>query len=269
MLRALALFIIVFPAHAAIAQGALNAEYSMTFARLPVGSLTFHASFAGDDYSIAATARAGGVMRMLVEGEISMNTRGAIKAERPVPATFSAKAQSGTVSEQVSMQIEDGAATQLMLDPPALGDLVVNEVNRQGIVDPLTAMLVPAEAPNNPLAVQACQRTLPIFDGRHRYDLTLAFKRTDYLSSEKGFGGPVLVCAVQYRAIAGHRAETPLVKFFSEAREMEVALAAALGSTMLAPVRFSVTGSWASLVIAATRFESSCPGADADVQLKR
>src|SRR5262249_55271051 len=45
-----------------------------------------------------------------------------------------------------------------------------------------------------------------------------------------GNAGPVVVCSVNYEPIAGHRANIPLVKYLSEGREMEIALAPIAGT---------------------------------------
>src|SRR5262249_57171008 len=45
----------------------------------------------------------------------------------------------------------------------------ITEANRQGIVDPLTAMFFSAAAAGEGLSPEACRQTLPIFDGLHRY----------------------------------------------------------------------------------------------------
>ena len=41
---------------------------------------------------------------------------------------------------------------------------------------------------------------LPVFDGRRRYDLKLTFKRMDQVKADKGYAGPVAVCAVSFQA---------------------------------------------------------------------
>src|SRR2546427_647632 len=74
---------------------------------------------------------------------------------------------------------------------------------RRGIVDPMTALLVTVGGSGDVLAPEACQRTLPIFDGRRRYDLKLAFKRIDTVKADKGYRGPAVVCGVTFQAIAG------------------------------------------------------------------
>jgi hypothetical protein len=242
----------------AAAQAKLEAEYTITFARLAVGSMTLSVAYGADDYSITATVRAGGMMRILANGDAAMAAQGSVKDGVPLPAVFSSKVTSGTATEEVRMVLEDGNVKELVLTP-AEGDLApAAESERQGVVDPLTAMLVPT-VPGEPLVAEACQRTFRIFDGRHRYDLALAFKGMDKMSGEKGYAGRVILCAVSYRPMAGQRELTPLEKYLADGGEMEIALAPMTGITMLAPVRFSATGALAALVISATRFETLAP----------
>ena len=63
---------------------------------------------------------------------------------------------------------------------------------------------------------QACPRTLAIFDGRMRYDLKLAFKRLDQVKSEKGYQGPVVVCAVYFAPVAGHIPDRAALKYLAD-----------------------------------------------------
>src|SRR5262249_11564896 len=132
----------------------------------------------------------------------------------------------------------------------------VTNSNRQDIVDPLTALLFSAAAAGEGLSQEACRRTLPIFDGHQRYDLKLAFKRMDKMAAEKEYAGPVVVGSVNYEPIAGHRANIPLVKYLSEGREIEIALAPIAGTRLLAPFRLSVVSTLANLMIEANRFET-------------
>jgi Protein of unknown function (DUF3108) len=123
-------------------------------------------------------------------------------------------------------------------------------------------MLFSAAAAGEGLSQEVCQHTLPIFDGHRRYDLKLAFKRMDKVTAQKGYAGPVVVCSVGFEPISGHLASAPLVKYLSEGREMEIALAPVDGTRLLAPFRVSVVSMLANLVIEADRFEATAsPGA--------
>ena len=195
---------------------------------------------------------------LLVDGEGSFTTRGTIKDGHPVPTTFTSKIVSNTETSDVTMVLDEGSVKELAAaSPPSQGRVPVTAANRRGIVDPLTAMLFSTAAAGETLSQEACRRTLPILDGHQRYDLKLAFKRMDKVTAEKGYAGPVVVCSVSYEPIAGHHISTPLVKYLSDGREMEMALAPIADTRLLAPFRMSVVSMVANLVIEANRFEAT------------
>jgi len=236
------------------AESSLDASYTISFARIRVGDITATVVFGDTEYAMSARGRAGGVMKALMDGEGSFTTRGTITDGHPVPTNFTSKIVSNAETSDVTMVLDEGSVKELTAAPlPSSGRVPVTEANRQGIVDPLTAMLFSAAVTGEGLSQEACQHTLPIFDGHQRYDLKLAFKRMDKVTG----AGPVVVCSVGYEPIAGHRASTPLVKYLSEGREMEIALAPVAGTRLLAPFRVSVVSLLANLVIQADRFEAT------------
>jgi hypothetical protein len=239
------------------AEGKLEASYTISFARIRVGDIAATVVFGESKYAISARGRAGGIMKVLVDGEASFATQGIIKDGYPVPTTFTSRIVSDAETSDVTMVLDEGNVKELAATPQPGGDRVpVTEANRHRIVDPLTAMLFSAAAAGEGLSSEACRHTLPIFDGHHRYDLKLRFKRMDKVTAEKGYAGPVVVCSVSYEPIAGHRANIPLVKYLSEGREMEIALAPIAGTRLLAPFRLSVVSTLANLMIEANRFET-------------
>jgi hypothetical protein len=260
---ALALMTVALGDHAH-AEGKLDASYTISFARIRVGDVVATGVFGESEYAISARGRAGGIMKVLVDGEASFATRGTIKDGYPVPITFTSKIVSDAETSDVTMVLDEGGVKELAAATPPKSDRVpVTQANRQGIVDPLTAMLFSAAAAGEGLHRDVCRHTLPIFDGQQRYDLKLAFKRMDKVTAEKGYAGPVVVCSVSYEPIAGHRASTPLVKYLSEGREMEMALAPVAGTRLLAPFRMLVVSALANLVIEANQFEVTAQPQDA------
>ena len=115
---------------------------------------------------MSAHARAGGVLKaLLVDGEASFSTQGTIKSGHPVPTIFTSKIVSNTETSDVTMILDEGNVKELAATPPPSSDRVpVTNANRQGIVDPLTAMLFSAAAAGEGLSPEACRHTLPIFD---------------------------------------------------------------------------------------------------------
>jgi len=71
----------------------------------------------------------------------------------------------------VNMMVEDGNVTELTVLPPSSDRVPITDGDRKGISDPLSAVFVPTGDTGDGLNKETCQRTLPIFDGRQRYDL--------------------------------------------------------------------------------------------------
>src|SRR5262252_1819762 len=189
------------------AEGKLDASYTISFAHIRVGDIAATGAFGESEYAISARGRAGGIMKVLVDGEASFSTHGTIKDGYPVPTTFTSKIVSDAETSDVTMVLDEGSVKELAAAAPPKSDRVpVTQANRQGIVDPLTAMLFSTAAVGEGLSPDVCRHTLPIFDGQQRYDLKLAFRRMDKVTAEKGYAGPVVVCSVSYEPIAGHRA---------------------------------------------------------------
>src|SRR5262245_66288979 len=128
------------------AQGNLDASYTISFARIPVGEITATVVFGDSEYAISARARASGVMKvLLVDGEGSFTTRGTIKDGHPVPTNFTSKIVSNTETSDVTMALDEGNVRELTATPPPSQDRVpVTAANRRAIVDPLTAALFSA-----------------------------------------------------------------------------------------------------------------------------
>jgi hypothetical protein len=254
----LAFLIPVFFLHDhASAQSRFEADYVVSFARITVGNIAVTADIDSAAYAISASGRVGGAIRLLANGEGHLTTRGTITSDRPAPTNFVFKIDSTDDPVDIKMVIEDGNVTELAALPPSGDGVPINDAHRQGILDPLTAILIPAGDIGDGLTKEACERTLPVFDGRQRYDLKLAFKRLDKVTANKGYAGPVVVCSLSYRPIAGHRVSTPFIKYLSESREAEIAFAPVAGARLLAPFRLVVANLLANLSVQANRFEAT------------
>jgi hypothetical protein len=242
----------------ACADAKLEATYRITFAHISVGEATMTADLGESEYTVALVGRAGGVARMVVNGEAYLTASGAMKEGRPEPRNFTSKTISEGESQTVSMALEEGRVTEFTVTPPpGDGSLDVPEADRRGIIDPLTAMLVSADVPGEALSQDACRGALAIFGGRQRFNLRLTFKRMDKVSAKKGYAGPAVVCSATYQPIAGVGPSNPLVKYLSDNRDMELVLAPVQGTRLLAPFGLSIGSTLANVVIWATRFETA------------
>jgi hypothetical protein len=239
------------------AQGKFEASYGISVARIPIGSATATAEFGDADYLITMSGRASGMMRVLASGDGTLRTRGVLTDGRPAPTEFTARTTTDDDTLDVKLVIDGGNVTELSAsEPKPHPDRVeLTPAHRHGIVDPLTALLVPLDGDGAPNEA-ACRRTIAVFDGRRRFDLKLAFKRMDKVKAERGYAGPVVVCAVTFQPVAGHRSSSTMVKFLSQGRDIEMALAPIAGTRLLAPFRITIVNMLGNLVVQANRFEA-------------
>jgi Protein of unknown function (DUF3108) len=124
------------------------------------------------------------------------------------------------------------------------------------VLDPMTASLIRVSGNGDTFVPEACQRTLPVFDGRMRYDLQLAFKHLEKVKSEHGYQGTVVVCSVYFTPVAGHVPERSTIKYLTEQRDMELWLAPIAGTRLLVPYRASIPTPIGIGVLQATQFAS-------------
>ncbi len=243
---------------AAQAQVKLEANYAISIARIPIGSASAAVELGDAAYSMSMSGRASGALRVLASGEGVLSAHGVLVAGRPQPNGFTARTITDDDTLDVKFALDAGNVTELAASPPPPDPnrVELTAKHRRGIVDPLTALLVPAADGGNGLTEAACQRTLPVFDGRRRFDLKLAYKRMDKVKAEKGYAGPVVVCAVTFQPVAGHRSTSAMIKYLSEGREIEMALAPIAGTRLLAPFRISIANLLGNLVVQASRFEA-------------
>ena len=120
----------------------------------------------------------------------------------------------------------------------------------------MTASLLRTPGNGDPLSAEACQQTLSIFDGRLRYDLQLAFKRMDKVKADKGYAGPVVVCAVYFTPVAGYIPSRTAINYIAKLRDIEIWLAPIAGTRVLVPFRVQGPTPIGQAVLEATEFVS-------------
>jgi hypothetical protein len=246
--------------HAAHAQGRLEAHYAVTAAGINIGTAAWTVDVGHDGYAASAKGRAAGFLSALVNGEGVVSARGAIRDGRLVPAVFTATVIRKKDKSDTRMVLDNGDVKEVKelaaeTEKPAPDRVPVTAAHRHGVVDPLSALLIPMAGVSDAVTKDACRRTLHIFDGRRRYDLALSFKRMDNVKAAKGYAGPAVVCSVSFKPRAGYRASSQLVKFLSEGRDIALWLAPITGAHVLAPFRVSVASMFGNLMVEATQFD--------------
>jgi Protein of unknown function (DUF3108) len=260
-LGAAALAVTMADAHRSdcLAQGKLDARYTVTLGGLPVGRGAWVIDISDDHFSAAASGATAGLMRVFASGQGQSASRGTVSGGQLVPSTYSSSIVTDQKYDEVRMVISSGTVKEFVAEPPSTPSpdrVPVTEAHRRGVSDPMTASLMRVPGNGDTFVPQACPRRLSVFDGRMRYDLQLSFKRLDQVKSEKGYQGRVVVCAVNFAPIAGHIPDRAAIKYLAELRDMELWLAPIAGTRVMVPYRVSVPTPIGVGVLQATQFVS-------------
>ncbi len=243
----------------ALAQGRLDARYTVSLAGVPVGKGAWVIDIADTQFTAAASGATAGLLRVFASGQGSGASRGFMVGGNPVPASFAASITSDKKTEEIRMTLGSGDVKEFAISPQMPVDperVPVTEAHFHGVTDPMTGSLLRVPGNGNPVGPLACQRTTPIFDGRMRYNLQFAYKRMDQVKAEKGYEGPVVVCSVYFVPVAGYIPHRASIKYLASQRDMEVWLAPVGATRVLVPFRVSIPTPIGVGVMQATQFVS-------------
>jgi hypothetical protein len=241
------------------AQGKLEAHYTATIAGIPIGKGTWAIDITDSHYTASASGETTGLVRAFTGGEGNSHVNGTLQAGQPASSTYASTIASSHKTDVVQLTVANGVVTDFRLDPPLETEsdrVPITDASRKGILDPMTASLMRTPGTGTPLSPEACQRTLAIFDGRLRYDLQFAYKRMDHVKAEKGYAGPVVVCAVYFSPVAGYIPSRAAIRYIAKLRDMEVWLAPIAGTRVLVPFRAQGPTPIGRMVMEATQFVS-------------
>ncbi|MEE7457598.1 hypothetical protein MPAR168_04300 [Methylorubrum populi] len=230
-------------------------DYSVNLAGIPIGTAQLTGAFEGARYRMDVSAVLTGLVGAVTGGQGSARSSGNLAAS-PVPSAFAIATRTSNSGIAVRMALAGGNVTQSEVTPPLLdtGDRVpVTAAAKRGVIDPASALMMPARGRADLTDPENCNRTLPVFDGATRFNVVLSYGETRQVE-KPGYSGPVLVCNARYVAIAGHRPDRPGVKFMEDNRDMSVWLAPVEGTRVLVPMRIAVRTTLGTNIIEATRW---------------
>src|SRR6185437_14264862 len=222
------------------AQGKLEARYVASLAGIPIGKGNWVVDINDNHYSAAASGITTGLVRVFTGGQGTSIAHGTFSGGEPASSIYASTLKTSKKTDEVKLTVNGGVIKESKVDPPIDNDperVPITDEYRHGVMDPMTASLLRTPGTGSSLSPLACERTLSIFDGRLRYDLQFAFKRMDKVKAEKGYQGPVVVCAVYFTPIAGYIPSRPAMRYVSKLRDMEIWLAPIAGTRILVPFR--------------------------------
>jgi Protein of unknown function (DUF3108) len=245
--------------HRAAAQGRLEAKYTASIAGIPIGRGDWIIDISATEYTAAASGTTTGLIKFFTGAHGTGAAHGTIAAGQPVPTSYGETIVYDHRVDDVRMALAGGNVTDYAVEPPlppALDRIPVTDADRRSVFDPMTSMLNRVAGTGDPVTAQACNRKVAVFDGRVRYDLHSEFRRMETVKADRGYAGPVVVCAVFFTPISGYVPDRPAIKYLVTLRDAEVWLAPIAGTRVLVPFRFSMPTPLGTGQLQATDFVS-------------
>jgi hypothetical protein len=242
---------------AASAQGRLDARYEATLAGIPVGKGTWIIDIADDQFTAAAAGGTSGLLKAFAGGSGTGAAQGRVVNGTLVSSNYTASTTTSKKSEAIHMVLVNGNIKEYGIEPEPPVDpdrLPVTDAHRRGVFDPMTGSMLRVPGTSDPLGPDACHTGAAIFDGRMRYDLKLDFKRMETVKAEKGYQGPVVVCAVYFSPVAGYIPDRAVIKYLTAQRNIEIAFAPVAGTRVLVPFRMVIPTPLGLAMLEATQF---------------
>jgi hypothetical protein len=220
----------------------LYAKYSVSLLGLHVGDASATGLLNGAAYKIDLNAKLTGLAAVLATLRVALASYGAIHKGVVAPAAYATTAASSHETRTVRIALNAGTVKAVDISPPfedMEGRIPVTEANKRNVVDPSSALIMTVPAGQPLVGPAACNRTIPIYDGVLRFDVTLSYVGTKQVST-KGYSGPVSVCAARYTPVAGHKVDSKSAKFMAENRHIEAWLAPVEPAHVVVPFHVSL-----------------------------
>jgi hypothetical protein len=246
--------------HNAFAQGRLDARYEATLAGIPVGKGAWTIDISDDQFTAAASGGTAGLLKAFAGGTGTGAAQGRVVNGALVATNYSASTTTSKKTEVIHMVLSGGNVREYGIEPEPPVDperIPVTDAHRRGVFDPMTGSMLRVPGSGDPLSPDSCRTGAAIFDGRMRYDLKLDYKRMETVRAEKGYQGPVVVCAVYFSPIAGYIPDRAVIKYLTSQRNIEVAFAPVAGTRILVPFRMVVPTPLGAAMLEATQFITS------------
>jgi Protein of unknown function (DUF3108) len=250
-------FVLLAAADSASAQGRLDAHYEATLAGIPVGKGAWTIDISDDQFSASASGGTSGLLKAFAGGTGTGAAQGRVVGGALVSTNYSATTTTSKKSEAIHMVLVNGNVKEYGIEPEPPVDpdrLPLTDAHRRGIYDPMTGSMLRVPGTADPLSPDACRTGAAIFDGRMRYDLKLDFKRMETVKAEKGYRGPVVVCAIYFSPVAGYIPDRPVIKYLAAQRNIEIAFAPVAGTRVLVPFRMVIPTPFGTAMLEATQF---------------
>ncbi|RVB75884.1 MULTISPECIES: DUF3108 domain-containing protein [unclassified Mesorhizobium] len=231
-------------------------EYTVSILGLSVAKAIFSSSYQGDTYSIDGSVSSAGLATMFDDTRGTISSKGKILGKRLQPQAFRADYKSGEKASMIDIQFANGTVTATKVVPAPKKRNPKNWIplgasDLASVLDPMAATVIHADSLD-----EVCGRTVKLYDGEMRADLTLTYDSKGS-TSVRGYKGDTVTCRMGFEPVAGYRKNRKALNYLKKRSRIMVTFAP-LGQTgVYAPIHAAVTTKIGTLTVSAERFEAT------------
>ena len=181
--------------------------YGLRIGFLPLGKMDLTQQMHPGDYKADSHLETSGLVNLFWKSKIEAHSNGALDHGRLAPALYdSYSVNHNNKTQQVSLTYGRNTPPMLFANPPyKTKKYPVSDEQKKGTLDPVSALVFMTTGVSAS-EKSPCGTVAPVFDGARRYDVVLEYQKTADVSLTNGlYSGPVFVCQVHYKQIAGFK----------------------------------------------------------------
>lgn len=237
----------------------VTATYEVYFGGFHVLNAEARLENGGENYRISAAAETQGMLGWFNPWKGETETQGRIVADKVVPQRHDNRGTADEGERIVTLRYDEaGNITEAKVLPEQDWDdrHPLPADAGEGTLDPLSIIAGLAQLLQKG---GTCEGSFAVFDGRKRYDLTVADAGTQKLAPNDYsiFDGEAQGCRLDYEMLGGHRVERS--KYAATARERVIWVARPAAEAPLIPVRLQIETAYGTVMGHLTGYQLGDP----------
>lgn len=227
-----------------------SGEYTVTFLGLTVARSNFSSTIDGDSYSVVGDVRSAGIGKLMDSVSGESKASGAFAGQTTQSRKFWTEYKNGKKNQMTSIAFSGGAVSNTVNEPALKkrdDKVPLKPEHLRGVADPISATLIKASG-----ADDVCNRTLRIYDGELRADVTLSGAR---IGKIPGYEGEGVTCSAKFMPVAGYRTGNYAMKYMRNKAKISISFAELGDTGVYAPVRATVSTTLGTVTLLGRRVQ--------------
>ncbi|HRO49068.1 MAG TPA: DUF3108 domain-containing protein [Hyphomicrobium sp.] len=220
---------------ATLSSASVDAGYRVTLNGFDLGTFSFKSNVGDSEYTLHTNVELSallGVFRWKGVTQVS----GSVGDKRPAPSDFRFDYESSVRNGSVIMGFDKNNVDHVTVLPVVREPEDTVPLERKhlaNVLDPLSAILVLTHSD----AATPCGRTVAIFDGKQRFNISLHEARKITLAGTQG--ERATVCRVKYTPLSGYRANAE-TRHLAQTKDIEITFRMVPAAKLMVPQSVSV-----------------------------